>query len=165
MFRSTTWILIVICSSVLTFYAGVWTGVHASGSKQPGTDDEIKVNVPCLSGEDFRRLVVEHAKLMVQSQYYDLCKNITSNGGGSQLFSTSISHFAQGLARVSNVDLMETIDFGVPINQFSEGLDALILYNNKKALPSDKRLKSAVRHEDPTQPLPLLSAKLATQNL
>jgi len=167
MIRSTTWMLIVICSSILTFYAGVWTGVHASGSKQPETD-EIKVNVlnnvPCLSGEDFRRLVVEHAKLMVQSQYYDLCKNITSNGGGSQLFSTSISHFAQGLARVSNVDLMETIDFGVPINQFSEGLDALILYNNKKALPSDKRLKSAVRHEDPTRPLPLLSAKLATES-
>ena len=170
LFQSTTWMLIVLCTSVLSFYVGVWTGVHASGSKT--SMDEVKVNVPCLPGEEFRLLVEEDARRMVQTQLDDLCKNMTSsanagslssNRGESQLFSKSISHFAEGLARVSNVDLMETIDFGVPINQNSKGLDALILYTNEESLPMDQKLKSAVRYEDPTRPLPLLSAKLATE--
>lgn len=177
LFRTTTWILIVVCTSVLSFYIGVWTGIHASGNKSEM--DEVKVNASCPSDKEFRELEAEHAKLMVQyvQRKDDLCKNMTSlstttgvvsspstgNRGESQLFSKSISHFAVGLARVSNVDLMETIDFGVPMNQNSDGLDALILYNDKSSLPSDQRLKGAARYEDSTKPLPLLSAKLATE--
>ena len=177
LFRTTTWILIVVCTSVLSFYIGVWTGIHASGNKSEM--GEVKVNASCPSDKEFRELEAEHAKLMVQyvQRKDDLCKNMTSlstttgvvsspstgNRGESQLFSKSISHFAVGLARVSNVDLMETIDFGVPMNQNSDGLDALILYNDKSSLPSDQRLKGAARYEDSTKPLPLLSAKLATE--
>jgi hypothetical protein len=59
---------------------------------------------------------------------------------------------------------METFDFGVPINANSEGLDALILYNTQAALPSNKEIARSARHEDSTKPLPLLSAKTATEN-
>jgi hypothetical protein len=59
---------------------------------------------------------------------------------------------------------MDTFDFGVPINAESEGMDALILYNKRDALPSDEDDARAIRHEDPTRPLPLLSAKTATEN-
>jgi hypothetical protein len=59
---------------------------------------------------------------------------------------------------------MSTYDFGVPINQDSEGMDALILYNKLSALPSDNSIAEAARYTDPTKPLPLLSATTATEN-
>ena len=90
--------------------------------------------------------------------------SLSQNNAGSSLFSKSTSHFVQGLARVSKVDLMETFDFGVPINANSEGMDALILYNKQAALPSNKEIARGARHEDPTKPLPLLSAETATEN-
>ena len=43
-------------------------------------------------------------------------------------------------------------------------MDALILYNTQAALPLNKEVARAARHEDPTKPLPLLSAETATEN-
>lgn len=147
-------------------------GIHAASC-----DCREQEETPHLSDKALQRKVEELARQKVKLQLVELCEKISPgkssdepkaspsrNDGGSPLFSKSLSHFAQGLARVSKVDLMETYDFGVPMNADSEGLDALILYNKKEALPSNKDIARMARHEDPTKPLPLLSAETATEN-
>ena len=167
--------LIVLTSSFLSFYVGLWTGIQAkAGGEGPGGKDEAVSNAPNFA--ELQRKAEELAKLRVTSQLTDLCKKVSSsipkeeppsspneNHGPSPLVSSSLSHFVQGLARVSKGDLMQTYDLGVPPNANTENLDALILYTTTKALPSDGNAARAARHEDPTKPLPLLSATDATQ--
>ncbi|KAL3793475.1 LOW QUALITY PROTEIN: hypothetical protein ACHAW5_001650 [Stephanodiscus triporus] len=170
--RTTTSILVVLFISLSSFYVGVSIGIHAASC-----DCREQEETPHLSDKALQRKVEELARQKVKSQLVELCETLSPgtisdepkaspsrNDGGSPLFSKSLSHFAQGLARVSKVDLMETYDFGVPMNADSEGLDALILYNKKEALPSNKDIARMARHEDPTKPLPLLSAETATEN-
>ena len=176
LFRTITWILIVLATTFLAFYIGLWTGIRAAA----GSDGGERINTPHLSeDEELHRKVEALAKQKVKAQLDDLCKKLqppatqqqvipqrapSKNKGVSYLFSKSISHFARGLVRVAKDDLMQTFDFGVPPNADAEGLDALILYNKKDALPSDENVAKAARYEDPTKPLPLLSAKEATEN-
>ena len=172
LFRMVTSILVALCISFSSFYVGVITGIRAAPC-----DCQEQSWTPNLSDKALQRKVEELARQKVKSQFVELCEQISlgttgdepqatlsQKNAGSSLFSKSISHFAQGLARVSKIDLMETFDFGVPINANSEGLDALILYNTQAALPSNKEIARAARHEDSTKPLPLLSAKTATEN-
>jgi len=168
--------LIVLTSSFLSFYVGLWTGIQAkAGGEGPGGKDGAVSNVPDLA--ELRRKAEELAKQIVTSQLTDLCKKLSSsipeeeppsspneNHGPSPLISNSLSHFVQGLARVSKGDLMQTYDLGVPPNANTENLDALILYTKKQALPSDGNAARAARHEDPTKPLPFLSATAASEN-
>lgn len=179
LFGTITWILIVCCTSFLAFYLGIWTGLRAtSGSTYDG---ERKLNnVSNLVDGELERKVEALAKQKFEAQLKnmkDLCKNLPSATpqdlpqsslkkikGGSNLFSKSISHFAKGLVRVSKDDLMQTFDFGVPPNPNAENFDALILYNKKQALPSDENVAKQARYEDPTKPLPIISAKAATEN-
>ena len=168
--------LIVLTSSFLSFYVGLWTGIQAkAGGEGPGGKDGAVSNVPDLA--ELRRKAEELAKQIVTSQLTDLCKKVSptipkeeppsspnENHGPSPLISNSLSHFVQGLARVSKGDLMQTYDLGVPPNANTENLDALILYTKKQALPSDGNAARAARHEDPTKPLPFLSATAASEN-
>lgn len=125
------------------------------------------------------RKVEALAKQKVSGQLEELCRQLESSapnhaharpdvrkteGVSSKLLSPSISHFVQGLIRVSKDDLMQTFDFGVPPNADSKGKDALILYNHKRALPSGENVRREARYEDPTKPLPVLSATKATEN-
>ena len=178
LFRTFTWIFIVLCASFLSFYLGVWTGIQASSSSGGKTNNLYAPN--CLDDKDVQRRVEALAKEKVSSQLEDLCDQLSSarvndkprkrepeakyKWNGSYIFSKSISHFAQGLARVSKNDLMQTFDFGVPPNANSDNMDALILYNKRTALPTDENVAKAARYEDPTKPLPLLSAEEATEN-
>ncbi|KAL3806134.1 hypothetical protein ACHAXA_010845 [Cyclostephanos tholiformis] len=176
-FRTITWILIVLTSSFLSFYVGVWTGIHASvGDGGQARNDGAVSNAPNLA--ELQRQAEELSKLIIASQLPDLCKTFSSatsadghqtppiknENGGSPLLSNSLRNIAQGLARVSKGELMRTYDLGVPINAGTENLDALILYTSLEALPSDANVARAARHEDPTKPLPLLSASAATEN-
>ncbi|KAL3779512.1 hypothetical protein HJC23_011148 [Cyclotella cryptica] len=80
-----------------------------------------------------------------------------SNNEETTLLPRSLTHFATGLVRVAKDDLMSTIDFGVPPNPDTKGLDALIVYNVKDALPSG--ISNANSPE-----IPLLTATNATEN-
>ena len=193
LFRTVTWILIVLCSSFFSFYVGIWTAIQASNcnptaagntSGKPTVVDVedrklINNNSPlnCLSDEELHRKVDALAKQKVKAQLEDLCKKLEPapsrslgaetlpKPGVSNLFSKTISHFAQGLVRVNKNDLMTTFDFGVPPNAATtadqENYDALILYNTQKSLPTDKKV---AQYTDPTKPLPILSASAATEN-
>ncbi|KAL7543831.1 hypothetical protein ACHAWF_007465, partial [Thalassiosira exigua] len=181
LFGTVTWMMIVFCSSFAAFYLGVWTGMAAS-SGFDGKDGKRKLASPLggvseLPDEELQRKVEALAKQKVKAQLKRLCGALTSTNpappqrpprrnakGESILFSKSIQHFAQGLARVSKDDLMTTFDFGVPQTRVAENLDALILYNHRGALPSDENVAAAARYEDPSKPLPLLSASQATEN-
>ena len=147
LFRTLTWISIVLFSSFLSFYVGVWTGIQVASS----------------SGDGGR---LSHSPTHYGQLTSTIPKDVSQrpDGGSSSLFSKSISHFAQGLARVSKDDLMQTFDFGVPPNPNTQGMDALILYNKKEALPNDENVARAVRFYDPTKPLPRLTANEATEN-
>ncbi|KAL3790467.1 hypothetical protein ACHAW5_010790 [Stephanodiscus triporus] len=177
LFRTITWILIVLTSSFISFDIGVWTGIviRSSGSGEGPAGKDGPVSSPQNLAESHRK-AEELAKQIVASQLDELCKKVSpaipkeepqtspNNGGGSPLFSDSLSHFVQGLARVSKGDFMQTYDLGVPPNANTDNLDALILYTTKTALPSNTDTKRDARHEDPTKPLPLLSATTATEN-
>mmetsp|Transcript_34868 Transcript_34868/g.73542 ORF Transcript_34868/g.73542 Transcript_34868/m.73542 type:complete len:617 (+) Transcript_34868:69-1919(+) len=175
LFRTITWILIVCCASFLSFYLGIWTGLQAASNS--GGGEKKMSNLSNLSEAELNKKVDALVKQKLKVQLEELCKKLPSappldapgnspkiKKGESSLFTKSISHFARGLARVSKDDLMQTFDFGVPPNANSEGLDALILYNKKEALPSDANVARAVRYEDPTKPLAFLSATTATEN-
>ena len=186
LFRTVTWILIVLSSSFLTFYLGVLTGIHAASSLGPNVEENetrrrtSQAKDQTLGDGGLQRKVDALAEQKVKAQLNDLCKkldatNVTDKTAtterirrtaspSSKLISKSISHFVQGLVRVSKDDLMKTFDFGVPPNPDSQDLDAIILYNKKEALPSEEYIAKAARYEDPTKPLPLLTAATATQN-
>ena len=59
--------------------------------------------------------------------------------------------------RIEKDDLMHSIDFGLPPNPDTKGLDALIIYNTPDAMPSDT-------HNANSPELPLLTATKATEN-
>jgi hypothetical protein len=187
MFRTFTWISIVLASSFLSFYFGVWVGIQATGGKNVVAD---LITVPCTA-EVQRKAEETAAKPMMDSQLDEHCKergyvsmedakqklaeyvssmekeqttSTKNNNGGLPPFSQSLSHFVKGLVRVNKGDLMQTYDLGVPIDADTEKLDALILYTKYNALPSDTNVHKAAQHEDPTQPLPFLSATAATEN-
>ncbi|KAL9188758.1 hypothetical protein ACHAXT_007136 [Thalassiosira profunda] len=165
-FRTITWISLLLSSSALAFYAGVWTGLQAA------KDDGAPT---ILSDAEVQRRVEVQVNQKLREQREELCKTLPSvthddpppplrNRSGSSLFSKSILHFAQGLVRVAKDDLHETFDFGVPPNPHTEDLDAIILYNTKDALPSDENIARAARYNDPSKPLQKLSAAAATEN-
>ena len=187
MFRTFTWISIILATSFLSFYVGVWVGIQVTGDKNLVTN---LITVPCTA--DVQRKVEETAaKQMFDSQLDERCKergyvsmeddkqklaeyassmeksqtiSTKDNNVGLPPFSQSLSHFVRGLVRVNKGDLMQTYDLGVPIDANTEELDALILYTKYNALPSDKNVQKAAQHEDPTKPLPVLSATAATEN-
>ena len=176
----------------MAFYIGVWTGINAASPTPEGAEAQtLRSAPPCPKNNnnldllsdnaELQRKVEALAKQKVKAQLEDLCSKLPSSktttmpdapqkGGGKpqqikgQLFSKSIEHFARGLVRVSKDDLMKEFAFGVPPNANTEGLDALILYNKEEALPSDQNIARAARYEDPTKPLPLVTAKTATEN-
>jgi len=186
LFGTVTWILILFSTSFLTFSIGVWVGIQAASGSSASAEKERKLSEPGaaapppsvdpLTDAELQRKIEALAKQKVKANLQDLCTKLPSSANnpppeqnqkiikGGNLFSRSIEHFAQGLVRVSKDDLMSTFDFGVPPNANTENLDALILYNKKKALPSDPNIAKAARYEDPTKPLPKLSAETATEN-
>jgi len=177
LFRTVTWILIVLCSSFLSFYGGVWTGLQASSSSTNNSNIGAPTSFNNINDHEIQRRVEKLAEQKVNEQLDTLCKQLPKddlsniyqraekvNERGSSLFTKSMSSYAKGLARVSKTDLMSEFDFGVPPNADSEGIDALILYNKHDSLPSNENIAKAVRYEDPTKPLPFLPAKTATEN-
>lgn len=81
-------------------------------------------------------------------------------------FPETMSHFATGIARVNKDELNGVFDFGNPVEK-SDGKgdeDAIIIYNDKRALPtSDKTLAHAVEYNDGNG-IPMLDTQTATEN-
>ena len=178
LFCTITWIFIVLCTSVIAFYIGVWTVIQVR--TDPGADTSERKTTADLPGDsELERKAEALAQHKIEVQLEKLCKQYqTSNAQdatlhlhrktkvGSGFFSKSISHFARGLVRVAKDDLMQSFDFGVPptLASDTQDLDSLILYNKNEAIPTDENLAKAARYEDPTKPLPILSARKATEN-
>ena len=187
LFRTITWISIVLCSSFLAFYGGIWVGHQVAHQVVTDSSAPCARCLPCTQTnvenekDIIKRRVEVLANQRIKSQLKDICKDVVvppppakpippppapPKSCVSNLFSKSIQHFVKGLARVSKDDLMITFDFGVPtkVNPGNDVLDALILYNKADAFPSDDELAKEIRFEDPTKPLPRLTAKEATKN-
>ena len=90
LFRTVTWILIVLCTSFLSFYVGVWTGIQATASSSSSVSEGTgsaantrgtKLLSPSnlnLSDEEIERRVEMLAKQKVKAQLDDLCKKLPS---------------------------------------------------------------------------------------
>lgn len=87
------------------------------------------------------------------------CNSYESKSDSSHRFPDSVSHFANGLARVGHKELFDQYDFGVPMSDRAHKQDALILYDSQSSLPSDKNVAAQLNGE-----IPRLSAKDATEN-
>ena len=70
MFRTFTWISIVLASSFLSFYIGVWVGIQATGGKNVVAD---LITVPCTA-EVQRKAEEIAAKPMIETQLDEHCK-------------------------------------------------------------------------------------------
>ena len=116
LFRMATSIFVAVCISFSSFYVGVITGIRAAPR-----DCQEQEWTPNLSDKAVQQKVEELARQKMKSQFVELCKKIapgtkddkphtslSKNNPGSSLFIKPISHFAQGLAHISKVDLMET---------------------------------------------------------
>lgn len=77
-----------------------------------------------------------------------------------------MERFATGIARVNKDELNAFFDFGNPVEK-GDGTgdeDAIIIYNDRKAMPSsDQILARAVEYND-GQGIPLLDTQTATEN-
>lgn len=87
---------------------------------------------------------------------------------GSQVkrFPNSMQRFATGIARVNKDELNAQFDFGNPVEKGdgSGDRDAIIIYNDKKAIPSsDATIAHSVAYND-GQGIPLLDTEVATEN-
>lgn len=179
LFKTTTWILIVICASCSSFYIGAFAGISASGG-QNNNNNNSNCNNNQIDDKEIQRRVTrladEKVKLLqTPSMLQELCNKHKCNTlSASQpqqnhdskehkLFSRPLNNFANGLIRVSKDDIMSQFDFGVPPNPRSTGKEALILYNNAKALPNDKSLAAAANLNGYTS-LPFTNASIATEN-
>eukprot|EP00804_Cyclotella_cryptica_P030925 CCRYP_019606-RA/>CCRYP_019606-RA protein AED:0.14 eAED:0.14 QI:206/1/1/1/0.75/0.6/5/181/615 len=185
-FNPSTLVFIGACSSILSFYGGVYTGikvgsaqcsdsVEAAGRGLKGVKSDRGCTPECLAeirskDGDLQRnveaLAREKVNEGIMNKLDELCKahlsketipKCDSNNEETTLLPRSLTHFATGLVRVAKDDLMSTIDFGVPPNPDTKGLDALIVYNVKDALPSG--ISNANSPE-----IPLLTATNATEN-
>lgn len=181
-FKTTTWILIVLCASFSSFYLGVYAGITASSSSGSGQDHKTTLcnKITIEDDKELQRkveaLADQKMKLLSSpSRLQELCNNHLCNrndssntkrigSSNSQLFPKSLAQFANGLIRVSKDDIMKTFDFGVPPNPRSEGKDALILYNTAKALPNDRQLAAAANLKNGHTAIPFTNASIATEN-
>lgn len=81
-------------------------------------------------------------------------------------FPDTMQRFARGIARINKDELNDQFDFGNPVEK-SDGTgdeDAIIIYNDWKAIPtSDKGISHAVEYND-GRGIPLLDAQTATEN-
>jgi hypothetical protein len=81
-------------------------------------------------------------------------------------FPATMERFATGIARVNKDELNAFFDFGNPVEK-GDGTgdeDAIIIYNDRKAMPSsDQILARAVEYND-GQGIPLLDTQTATEN-
>jgi hypothetical protein len=90
------------------------------------------------------------------------------NHSASQVkrFPNTMERFATGIARVNKDELNSFFDFGNPVEK-GDGTgdeDAIIIYNDKNAIPSsDKSIAHAVEYNDGNG-IPLLDTKTATEN-
>ena len=75
LFRTITWISILLCSSILSFYIGIWAGIQASSK----LDSKTKLSAPPIEidDEDMQRRVEALAKQKVKAQLDTLSKQIT----------------------------------------------------------------------------------------
>lgn len=82
----------------------------------------------------------------------------------SKRFPTTMEKFATGIARVKKDDLDAFFNFGNPVEvgAGSGDEDAIIIYNDKKAMPSDKTLAHAAQYN--TGEIPLMDPQTATAN-
>ena len=85
----------------------------------------------------------------------------TNSVGTSKRFSSKLSKWAAGLVSINRKDLFDTYDFGVPMDPGAEKEDVLMLYNEHKALPSDRSLSRASEYNGD---IPHTNAKEATAN-
>ena len=147
-FNTTTWIMIVVCASCSSFYVGVaLAGIAASARIAASASSSACVGKNPITTND---------------------KNVDGSAAAPQpqrnkLFPSPLNDFANGLVRVSKDEIMSTFDFGVPPNPNSKGKEALILYNNPKALPNDRSVAAAANLNGYTS-LPLIDATTATEN-
>eukprot|EP00804_Cyclotella_cryptica_P023346 CCRYP_000494-RB/>CCRYP_000494-RB protein AED:0.30 eAED:0.30 QI:0/0.83/0.71/1/1/0.71/7/1970/421 len=81
-------------------------------------------------------------------------------------FPTSVERFATGIARVKKDDLDALFDFGNPMEKGAgtSDEDAIIIYNDRNALPSSNNsLAHAIEYND-GQGIPLTDPQTATEN-
>lgn len=91
----------------------------------------------------------------------DCPKGEPSDHSTKKRFSSSLSHFSNGLVSINRKDLFDTYDFGVPMDPNAEDEDVLMMYDSRRGLPSNKHVAIAAEHGGE---IPHTDAASATSN-
>jgi len=133
----------------------------------PLSRKDVDVAVDCEEAEE--QLIQFHVKQELEKhekQRGAESSKSTSASETRRFPPKTMDKFANGLARVKKDEINEFFDFGNPMTR-GEGTgeeDAIILYGNKKALPStDKFLAHSTEYDD-GKGIPLTDPKTATEN-
>ena len=182
-----TWFLIVILSSVASFYAGMGIAMNVASAHskaacrleqhQPQQSRNCDCEGTCLSAMtsggrngDLAKKLDEYfqsqCKLKIDEAIKDVHKvelspSSLSSSSSNKRFGGSLQHFATGLASVNRKDMFEKYDFGVPMDPGAEKEDILILYDSTRAMPNNKDVAKQAENDGE---IPHISAADATEN-
>lgn len=147
-----TQLITLVVFSATSFYCGTLVGWNAAGSSSASTTSSYR-QTNC---EDVcSKMVAEKCNTPDNN-------NTPVAAGSSKRFSRKLSHWANGLISVNRKDMFDTYDFGVPMNHpNAENEDILMLYNEHRALPTDRSLSRLAEYNGD---IPQTSAKVATEN-
>lgn len=138
-------LLLCLLSSFIGFYVGLVVG---SGVRSPPLSESV-------IHERIDAEVMKRMKLFYKSRK-------SKNEDTDPRFPSSIGKIVTGASVVNRDDFARTFDSGVPLDASSrENNEVLILYNNRKALPSDPSIAAEAQS---MVTAPLLPVQAATEN-
>ena len=177
-----TWIIFLLSSCFVSFYAGIWVAWSLSSTDQQGgclsnsassttttslssasTDcSEICLNAVLGGQGDLARKLDGKLDSIVRSRVEKALETeCPSASKWSKRFPESLSHFANGLISINRKDMFDKYDFGVPMDGNAEHENILMLYDSKASLPSINKLAAAAEFNGD---IPQADATTATSN-
>ena len=178
-----TWIIILLSSCFISFYAGIWVAwtIHSPThdnqdcSKKPSlsssSSDCTNICLNAVIGGQGDLATLLDGKLdVILAEKIDkavetVCPSRRGGSGGSSSFNKrfdpKLTHFANGMVSINRQDMFETYDFGMVMDPGADREDVLMIYDSKSALPSNKQIAYAAEYGGD---IPHTDANTATEN-
>jgi hypothetical protein len=162
--------------ALVAFYIGVFVGMHAAASAS--TTASIKSDNPYTMAQ-MEQEIQRRVKVLVAKQLVKAGKEEELKPGGAaekkaptasifgnqdqKRFPPTVAQHLVGAALVDKEEFLKQFDVGIaaPLGEETKSTQVYLLYQHKKALPKDEKLRSAIMNN--RGDLPLLSVEDATQ--
>ncbi len=150
-----TQVITLVIFGIISFYLGTLMGSSACSSfqHQNGSGSINNNHYNHQSCEEVCKKMYVNTNTSTEK-----CDTTT---GKSRRFSSKLRHWATGLVSINRKDMFDTYDFGVPITDGAEKEDILLLYNDRRSMPTKRTLSRAAEYSGD---IPHTTATEATEN-